>query len=258
MRTSKNVLHPCKCITLFATILLGGILGTVSPCLAGTLTFAYEGTVNYTQAFPGFPNSIHKAVFDEFLGQPLRLSFTFEDDPLLNPDRNLTDPQEGLFTLNSVTASIMGKTVKGTSGQLDVGNNVNIPGINNSADYFSVFSSTSRDTLSGSTVNGFPPLTILLSFYDPTGRAFDNDGLPQHVVDPKQFISGQATLYVSFGIPAQPYVRDFGEIVATHDYRRYPDNLIRVAPVPEPSTIALLGGGLIGLLGWRNKKKITS
>ena len=252
---TKNLFSLCRYGTLTAILLYVGFLGSVPLSRADSLTFSYEGNVNLTQVFPGFPNASNKAAFDKFLGSSLRLSITFENNPLLNTDRNPLDPNVGEYNLTTLSASVMGQTVTANSGTLYVGNNDNLSNTG-PIDYFSGHSRVPGDFLFGPSVGGFPPLIISFGFFEPSSMAIDNDRLPQGLVDPSRFLKGSASLVLTFGLPTQPFITDFGEIIVSYDSSVHPNNLIRVAPVPEPSTVALLGSGIVGLFGWRYRKNL--
>jgi hypothetical protein len=184
--------------------------------MAAPVTFNFTGTVN-----------------QHISTTPLSGSFTFDPDPLVNPDLN-ANAGIGRYS-NAITA--LSVNLGAFSGVLDsAGNNV-IRIVNTaSLDAFDV-----RAPLVGSVGEN---IFFRITLKDPSGTAFNNDHLPTTPPSLGDFVKDRYRLVFEDG----------------NGTARVSGSLTSLTTVPLPAAVILFGAGLVALIGlgagtWRKRNK---
>ena len=207
-----------------AAILLAWLPASAS---AAPITFNFNGTAT-------FVNSLVSSQYA--IGNSLTGSLTY-DSALVDADASAT---HGLYApLSSLTFTLNGNVHTFVSGTgFD-----NIDVQNGSPDQL-VF----RADVTGPTVNGFKPFFLTLSLADPTGLALNSDALPTSF-NTIQF--SQASFIVSFTNRTNPHDLTSGGT----NFTGVSGTLTSGVAVPEPSTLTMLGSGLVGMALWLRRKR---
>ena len=209
--------------TLAAGVLaLAVSFGLAAPSHAAPITFAYEGTVNFTFGGPAF---------DAFLGQTLRIEYTFEST---TADSTAATNRGDYAAITSMTATVGTYSATAAAGPIVVFDNLN------GNDEYGVLGISAV----GPPIGGMPLNFLQIQLQDPTQTAFANDALPTVQPDPANF-GGNNFLAINF----------FG---GRKNSGNIGTDLVTIspvtAPVPEPGTLAMFGLGLAGL-GYMRRRR---
>ena len=203
-----------------------------SPSHAVPITFSYEGIVNVGD---GYPDS---APFAAFPGETIRMVYTFEST---TPDSNASSNGDYLGAVTSVQLFLSSNIYTATSGNIILIDN----GFN--PDQYIVDIVGIPGGLIGPTVGGMPLVRLELILSDNTHTALANDLLPTIQPDPSDY--SDAVLQLQFRNPDNPFPFENGIVIAS--------GTVGISPVPEPSTVLLLGSGLVGLMYHRRRRHQT-
>ena len=110
-------------------------------------------------------------------------------------------------------------------------------------------SSTDESSVIGADVGSYHFRGFNMSLKDNDGTMFSSIDFPDTPPLPSLFDS--EFLYLQFGFPYAPNII-LGAAVSVHELSF---SVVSPEPVPEPSTIFLLGSGLFGLAWYRQKQK---
>jgi len=212
--------------SLFAAALF---VGGFSTAHAVPLTFAYEGTVNVAEG----DTAALQAAADAFLGATLFFQYTFEST---TPDTNLSASTGTYAAPIAFFVTVLGNTYLGGTGTITVDNN--LFGL-----FDSYFVRAQAAGIAGPPLVGAPPDNLVLAFFDLTSTAFSSDTLPITPPDPADFPP-----------PSVPRLVVEGEDGGGNEWNITATQVRPAAPIPEPTTMLLLGSGLAGLLAWRMRK----
>jgi hypothetical protein len=210
------------------------LVGTSTRANASTITFTFTGSVTFVN------DNIDNGTFS--IGDTLTGSLTYDSglaDSNVSPTVGQYAPLSSLsFTIGSYSASFANTVslVTVTNGP---------PG----SDQLNL-----RGDVTGATVNNFKPFEMVFALTDSTGQVFSSDALPL-AFDTSQFTS--ATFTFRFTNRANPHDTttpgtNFAGVQGTLTGIAVADT----APVPEPATLTLLGGGLASIaLRLRRKQR---
>ncbi len=239
------------------------------PVEAKVVTYAYEGEIEISnsQVFDfssgsavTYQDPAVQAAFDPFVGQTIRMTFSFEDDPALNPDRWNTNPNARAIAVQEVIVTFAGLTFT-SSGYLRIQNNGSFGTQPLPADLYGV-EHTDIDTftfpaVSGPTVGGLPAggnsSAFQLGLYDPTASAFSDDSLPATQPDPADFpettLATNNYLSFFFSDALEANVFALAEVTATEL------RIVEFPAVPLPASAVLLLAGLGGMAVTGRRKR---
>lgn len=184
-----------------------------APADAVPLTFSYEGIVSVASGPSGF---------GDFLNELIRVDYTFEST---TADSNASANGDYLGAVTSLSVTVGANLYSATSG------NIIIINAGTNPDQYIVDVPTG---LTGPSVGGLPVSRIEVILTDTTMTFFSSDALPIVQPDPSAF--DQRSIQLQFNLGDDPY----GLIAAA-------DVQISPAVVPEPSTLVLLGAGLVAV-----------
>lgn len=213
-------------------LLVGVVIGLIiffayGAANATIISYDFEAEVTY----------VGSGVSSEFLvGESVNISFSFDDSssgtsfgqatyyPIISMSWNIGDYSglitEGIFPVTAVWVN-------------------NDDPLHAGADYFGI---GSNNNVSGATVNGLSPVNVRFQLQDPTGAAVDNEILPTSIDLDSWDLENTNLTYFALTFGTDPGI--------TNQVRAQ----IGSAPVPEPSTLFLLGSGIMGIIGATRRK----
>ena len=197
---------------------------------AATITFAYEGIIDF---------AIGGAAFDAFLGETLRIEYTFDDTAMGNVDL-IASSSSGGYTLSTYTATVGGNSYNGVGNAFSsiFVNDDLFDGLNVVDRYLVTLNSAGAV---GPAIGGLAFDGARIEFKDSTMTAITGDGLPVIQPDPSAFDA--LLLRIIFG--------EEGELSASIV------TISAVSAVPVPAAVWLFGSGLLAMLGLARRKAST-
>ncbi len=199
---------------------------------AATITFAYEGIIDFAAG---------GAAFDAFLGETLRIEYTFDDTAMGNVDLNASSSAGG-YTLSTYTATVGSNSYNGVgSSSSDI--SVTDDTFSNGSSFFDRYLVTPDGVGPvGPAIGGLAFRGARIEFLDSTMTAITGDGLPLIQPDPSAFDA--LLLRISFD--------------DNDDFEgRLSASIVTVSAVPVPAAAWLFGSGLLAMLGLARRKTST-
>jgi hypothetical protein len=209
-----------------AGIFLGGG-GIFQKAHAALITFEFEGIVNSVD--PELAGTYNTT-------QTLSGTYTFDSDAA-----DIDGGTNGAYDITSLTFSLGGNTYTSTAGLINVADD-------NPTDRYGL----NAVSFSGPSVGAFAPERFGFILQSTSTSVFTSDALPLTPPDLTNFdvLNQWSFRYIKTGDTQFAGVRGLGTAGLT--------KLAKIsdgpAPVPEPSTLLLLGSGLVGLAGYGRRK----
>ena len=226
---------------IFLVMALVGVtisFGAPSKVLSASTTWTYEGKVS----------NVDEVLTPYFhIGDSFKIDFTFEsailDSTFPDPD---AWPDEGNYSgaVISGMMNVSGYSLPIGLGDILISNDMYRDWISppDYADAFYADFGFTGPSLDGLTPN-FATLGFTSTFAPPVMGPFTDDSLPSAILDPMQFGSSSVEIF-------------YAGVEKSHGVTISPLTTETVTPgIPEPTTMLLIGSGLLGLLGLKRKFK---
>ncbi len=213
------------------------IMGMAAPTWALPLTFSYEGNVTNIKG-----KAKHRSTFEPVKGELFRLTYTFEST---TSDILPASPTAGLYSgaIIDYSVTLESDIYSGTTGTIV---------IDNQGFAFGTYTVFDTFSISGLFLHGFQPTSFFVLFDDFSHKTFLDDSLPLTQPDPRDF--DLSFLQLEF---REPRTQDLITIIARNNIQIDTFGSGGNA-VPEPSTLLLLGSGIVALGLWRYNQRSLS
>ena len=206
-----------------------------SIAIAVPIQFSYTGTVSVAEGSP------ENGPFEAFLDETMLVTYTFESS---SPDQNKSANGDYLDAITALEIKLGQYTYKSATGNIIIINNDVNP------DQYIV---DVPYGLEGPDIGEIPIARFQLIFSDNTHAFFKDDKIPVTQPEPNSFSDAAMWLTFESLMPFdEPPEKIFSEpqwgIISA-------DGTVRIAAIPEPSTLLMLTAGAVGLICFRRKRQ---